>query len=194
MAKLGLYLAMSILALFLVQLAPAQQWALNGTVVNGVNCTPLQGVNITVPYNNAMNVSNSKGYYNLYIAYGPWNVTATKAGYTATQFTVPYQSSGSYEVNFAMVQPGQTASNTCLNSLHGAGSTVPTTVTVATTVATSMATTSVAASTSVAAASSAGPNNTTLYIAIVVVIIIVIVVGYFLLKGKGGKKEAAHHH
>lgn len=179
------------LALLLVQAAPAQSWALNGTVVSGVNCTPLQGVNISTPYNNhAFNISNSKGFYLLYLGYGSWNVTATKSGYQSVTFSTPYEYGGSWAYNFAITPVGQTANPNCINSLHGTNSTVPSTAPATTSVPSSSSPTSVPTTTS--GTSSASSTPTTVVVVAAVVIVIVLIVGYFLLKGKGKKGGAVH--
>ena len=186
---------MSMLALFLMQVAPAQSWALNGTVVNGANCTPLQGVNISTPYNNhGFNISNSKGFYLLYLGYGSWNVTASKAGYQSVTFVTPYEYGGSFENNFAITPIGQTTNPSCVNSLHGANSTVPSTVSATTSTPVNSTPTSIPTSTpaSSTGGQSAASSGTTMAIVAVIVVIIVLVGGYYLLKGKGKKGGAAH--
>ena len=186
--QLGLVMgALFMMGTFGAQIAGAQYWSAYGTIVNGTNCSPLQGVNVSSPFNNyAFNISNSTGGYNLRLGIGQWNITAKKAGYAPITFNTPYEYGTNWQYNFFLLSPGQVAGS-CTNNLHAANSTVPTTVTAVTTGATTIPATTAPYNTTAAQSSGApsAPSTTTLVAAGLVIIIIIAVVAYFAMKGKG---------
>lgn len=161
------------------------EFTLYGNVIDGGTCQPVAGAMVTTPFNgNAFNLTNTTGGYLLRLGYGNWTVTVSKANYTPISFNTPYISTGLYQFNTYLLQPGAFAVN-CTETRHVANSTVPTTVTALSTFSTIPASTSLQA----AGQNSQNPSNTELIAGIGVIVVVLIVLAYFALRGMG-KKDA----
>ncbi len=176
--------AMMTLLLASAQMSFGQTFTLYGNVINGATCQALPGVTLHGSWNNATNVTNAQGTYNLVLGFGNWSVSAVKTGYTSVSFYTGYHASGAFLNDFYLLQPGTSAAN-CTAGLHAPNSTAPTTIPYT-------APTTVAGTTTASGTSAGSSSNNTLLIGGAVVVVIIIVVAYMLMKGKGKKPEQHH--
>lgn len=172
------------IALIMISQYAGAFWVLYGNVIDGSTCLPLQGVNVSSPFNgNGYNVSNSGGNYSLTLGAGSWNVTASKAGYATVTYETPQGSSVNYEHNFILTKPGGKIGG-CVSGANATTSIVP---------ITAVPTTTVPTTTAQATPVMGGQSDTNALLLGIALLIILLVVGYYYMKRQKPKPQAAHH-